>query len=159
MGVLDIALIVFVLIVAVVVGIYFLNRWAYRRMGEQQSIIDRTKQTASIYVIDKAKMKAAQSNLPKAVLEQLPRMYRFIKLPLVKAKIGPQVTTLMCDKAVWNALPIKKTVKVEMAGIYIVSMTGMKSKKEMKEQRKAKSGDGETSAKWKNSILPKTKRQ
>jgi len=138
MGTLDIILIVFVVVVAAVAGLYFLNRWAYKRMGEQQSIIDRTKQVASIYVIDKAKMKAAQSNLPKVVLGQLPRMYRFIKLPLVKAKIGPQVATLMCDKEVWRALPLKKTVKVEMAGLYIVSMPGMKSKKEMKEQRKNK---------------------
>jgi hypothetical protein len=141
MGVLDIILIVFAVIVAVAAGVYFLNRWASRRMGEQQSLIERTKQTTSIYVIDKAKMKASQSNLPKAVTGQLPRIYRFIKLPLVKAKIGPQVTTLMCDKAVWNAIPLKKTVKVELAGMYIVSMPGMKSKEELKEQRKTKSKD------------------
>ena len=137
MGILDIILIVTAVVVAVIAGIYFLNRWAYKRMGEQQSIIDKSKQTASIYVIDKAKQKASQSNLPKIVQEQLPRMYKFMKLPLVKAKVGPQVVTLMCDKAVYDAMPVKKTVKVEMAGMYIVSIHGMKSKKEMKGQKKA----------------------
>ena len=141
MGPLDIVLIILAVVVAVGAGLYFLNRWAYKRMGEQQSIIDRSKQTASIYVIDKAKMKASQSNLPKIVMEQLPRMYKLVKLPLVKAKIGPQVATLMCEKEVWDALPVKKTVKVEMAGLYIVSMPGMKSKKEMKEQRKSKAAE------------------
>ena len=141
MGPLDIILIVLAVVVAVAAGIFFFSRWAYKRMDEQQSIIDRTKQITSIYVIDKAKMKASQSNLPKMVLEQLPRMYKLIKLPLVKAKIGAQVATLMCDKAVFEALPLKKTVKVEMAGLYIVSMPGMKSKKEMKEQKKAKAAE------------------
>ena len=141
LGLLDIALIVFAVVVLVAAGVFFLNKWAYKRMNEQQSIIERSKQTTSIYVIDKAKMKASQSNLPKVVQEQLPRLYKFIKLPLVKAKIGPQVATLMCDKEVFNALPVKKNVKVEMAGLYIVSMQGMKSKKEIQEQKKTKAGD------------------
>ena len=137
MSPLDLALIIFLVLAVVGGAVYFLNKWAYKRMNEQQSIIERTKQITSIYVIDKAKMKASQSNLPKMVLDHLPRLYKFVKLPLVKAKIGPQVTTLMCDKAVFDALPVKKNVKVEMAGLYIVSMPGMKSKKEMKAQRKA----------------------
>ena len=138
MGPLDLFLIVFIVVVAIAAGIFFLNKWAYKRMDQQQTLINRAKQTTSIYVIDKGKMKAADSNLPKAVLEQLPRMYKFLKLPFVKAKIGPQVMTLMCDKAVYEALPLKKNVKVEMAGLYIVGMHGMKSKQEMKEQKKAK---------------------
>lgn len=137
----DIALIVLAVVALAGGGIFFLNKWAYKRMNEQQSMIERSKQTTSIYVIDKAKMKASQSNLPKIVLEQLPRMYRFIKIPLVKAKIGPQVATLMCDKAVFDALPVKKNVKVELAGLYIVSMPGMKSKKEMKERKKIKTAE------------------
>jgi hypothetical protein len=109
-------------------------------MNEQRTVLERTQQTTSIYVIDKAKMRAAQSNLPKVVIEQLPRLTKLMKLPLVKAKIGPQVMTLMCDKEVFDVLPIKKTVKVEMAGLYIVSALGMKTKQEIKELRKAKSG-------------------
>ena len=64
MGIFDIILIVLAVAVAVGAGLFFLNRWAYKRMGEQQSIIERTKQITSIYVIDKAKMRASQSNLP-----------------------------------------------------------------------------------------------
>ena len=56
----------------------------------------------------------------------------------VKAKIGPQIMTLICDKNVYNALPLKKNVKVELAGIYISNMQGLKSKEEMKALAKEK---------------------
>jgi len=127
----DIAIIVFVVLVLVVVGVYFLNRWASRRVVEQNSMIERHKQTVSIYVIDKKKEKMQNANFPKAVHEQLPRWNRFMKVPLVKAKVGSQIMTLMSDKQVFDALPVKKTVKVDLAGIYIVNMKGMKSKKEL----------------------------
>ena len=45
-------------------------------------------------------------------------------MPLVKAKVGPQIVNLMCDKSVFEIIPVKKNVKVELAGIYIVSVKG-----------------------------------
>ena len=132
MNVLDILVIVFIVVVALAVGLYFLNRWASKKMVDQQSMIDKTKQPATIYVIDKRREKPGSVNLPKSVTDQLPKYYRFMKMPFVKAKIGPQIITLMCDKQVYNALPVKKSVKVEIAGIYIVGMKGMKTKKELK---------------------------
>lgn len=134
----DIAIIVFLVVVVIVAGIYFLNRWASKRMVDQQSMIERHRQPASIYVIDKKRDKITNANFPKVVQEQVPRWNKLMKMYLVKAKIGPQIATLMCDKEVFNALPLKKTVKVDMAGIYIVSMKGMKSKKEMAAQRKSR---------------------
>lgn len=119
-------------------GLYFLNNWASKKMGNQQELIEKSKQTMSIYVIDKKKTKAEGSGLPKAVMEKLPKIYKFMKVYLVKAKIGPQIMTLMCEKKVFNALPVKKNIKVEIAGIYIIGMKGMKSEKEMKEASKAK---------------------
>ena len=132
----DILIIAFVVIAVLVAVMFFLNRWASRRMVEQQSLVERTKQPASIYVIDKKKDRIQNTNLPKAVMEQVPRWNKLIKMYFVKAKIGPQIMTLMCDKEVFNALPLKKTVKVDLAGIYIVSMKGMKSKQEMAAMRK-----------------------
>ena len=127
----DIGIIIFVVVVIVVVVIYLLNRWASKRLVEQSSLIERTKQPASIYVIDKKRDKMQNANFPKAIQEQVPKWNKLIKMYLVKAKIGPQIMTLMCDKHVFEALPLKKTVKVDLAGIYIVHMKGMKSKKEM----------------------------
>jgi len=139
MGPFDILFIVFIVVVVVGVAIYFLNKWASSRMVQHNSMIESHKQSVSIYVIDKKKEKMQNANFPKAVMEQVPKWNRFMKMPLVKAKIGPQIMTLMCDKKVFDALPVKKNVKVEIAGIYIVSMKGMKSQDEMA-ARKGNSG-------------------
>ena len=137
----DIGIIIFVVIALVGLGIFLLNRWASRRMVEHNTLVERTKQTVSIYVIDKKKEKMQNANFPKAVQEQVPRWNKLMKMPLVKAKIGPQIMTFMCDKQVFDALPVKKTVKVDLAGIYIVGMKGMKSKQEMSALRKERGGD------------------
>ncbi len=134
----DIILIVFIVVGLVAVGLFFLNRWAGKKMSDQQSIIERSKTTLSIYVIDKGKVNAKDANLPKAVYEQLPKLYKFMKIYAVKAKIGPQIMTLMCDKKVFQYIPVKKNVKIDLAGIYIVAVKGMKSDKELKEAKKAK---------------------
>ena len=59
-------------------------------------------------------------------------------MAIIKAKVGPQITTLMCDKPVYDILPVKKNVKVEMAGIYIVGIKGVnladKKKKTIREK-------------------------
>ena len=137
-GLLDILVLVGIILVIVFVVLYFLNKWAGRRMSDQQDMVERHKQPATIYVIDKKKDKLTNANLPKAMASQVPRMGRMMKMPLVKAKIGPQIMTLVCDKAVYEALPVKKNVTVELAGAYIVSMKGMKTKQQLAEQRKAR---------------------
>jgi len=159
-GLLDIILLVGIILVIIVVVLYFLNRWAGRRMSDQQDMVERHKQPATIYVIDKKKDKITNANLPKAMASQIPRMGRVMKMPLVKVKIGPQIMTLVCDKAVFEALPIKKNVQVELAGAYIVSMKGMKTKQQLAEQRKARrqSGDAVESVKWHEKMLNKFKR-
>lgn len=138
MGVLDIILIVALVLALVVGGLYLLNKWAYKKLNTQQEMIDKAKQLTSIYVIDKKRDKVTNVNLPKMVVSQMPRAYKLMKMHFVQAKIGPQIMTLICDKKVFNAIPVKKNIKVELAGIYIVNMLGMKSDKELKEIKKAK---------------------
>ena len=137
----DIALIIFIIIVVIAVIAVLFNRWASRKVVDHHSMIEKTKQTTSIYVIDKKKDKIQNANFPKAVMDQMPKWNRFMKMPLVKAKVGPQITTLMCDKEVFNALPIKKSVKVDLAGMYIVHMKGMKTKAELAALRKERGGE------------------
>jgi len=135
---LDIAIIVAIVLGVIGVGLYFFNRWASKKMVEQQELVQRNKTPMSIYVIDKKKDKVTSANLPKAAMEQMPKYTKMMKMPLVKAKVGSQIMTLMCDKDVFDALPLKKTVAVEMAGMYIVSMKGMKTKQEMSNIKKSK---------------------
>lgn len=161
MGSWDILFIVAIVVVAVGLGLYFLNRWAGRRMADQQDAVERNKTTVSIYIIDKKKDKVTNANFPKAVYEQMPKWSRLMKMPLVKAKIGPQIMTLMCDNKVFDVLPVKKTVKVDMAGMYIVGMKGMKTKKEMADLRKARQQEkaDDKPATWYGSILSRFRRR
>ena len=133
-----IVLIVVLVVAGLFAGLYFLNRWAAKKSVESQSMIEKNKMAASIYVIDKKHDKAANVNLPKAITENLPKRNKLMKMYFVKAKIGPQIMTLMCDKNVFNVLKPKTTYKVDMAGIYIASVKGMKSEYELKQASKAK---------------------
>ena len=138
LGITDILLIVLVVVGVVAAAFYFLNRWSYRRMDENQAMIDRHRQSATIFVIDKSSGKLKDGMIPKVAMDQMPWHSKIMKMYFVKAKVGPQIATLICDKEVYAALPVKKNVKVEIAGIYISSMHGMKSKEEMKALKKAK---------------------
>ncbi len=152
----DIFLLIFFILAGLGVALYFLNKWAYKKMGEQQTMIEKYKTTVSIYVIEKMKAKSDEVNLPKAVTSQLTVFYKYLKMPYVKAKIGPQIMTLMCDKKVFEALPVKKNVKVELAGIYIVSMQGMKTKAELKRIAKSKKAATKSDA-WYNKAIDRIK--
>ena len=156
----DVLIIVSIIAIVVGLAIYFLNKWAGKRAAQQQEMVAQHKQTVSIYVIDKKKDKLSNANFPKAVTDQMPRMGKMMKMPLVKAKIGAQIMTLICEADVYDALPLKKTVSVEMAGAYIVGMKGMKTKLEMQELRKSRRKDGEDgeTLSWHENLLSKFRR-
>ncbi len=138
MGATDIIILAFIILAVVLGTLYFLNRWATKKTMGQQEIIDKNKQVISIYVIDKKKDLAKNINLPKVFFENLPKLYKVMKMNFVQAKVGPQIMTFICDKRVFNAMPVKKNVKVDVAGLYIVSIKGMKSEYELKQIRKEK---------------------
>ena len=77
-------------------------------------------------------------------------------MPLVKAKVGPQIVTLISNQKVYDALPLKKNVKVELAGMYISGMQGLKTKREMQAVAKAKKVKGAAAEpeKWYDKINP-----
>lgn len=133
-------LILIVVIIAVIAGLLiFLNRKAYKKMDEQNEIIQQTKMLQTAYIIDKARDRITNINsLPKAVTENVPKWSKYMKMYFVKAKIGAHIVTLIADKRVYNAIPVKKNVKLEIAGLYIINMIGMKSPEEIKAINKAK---------------------
>lgn len=115
-------LIVVLIIAALLVGLYFWGRKLQKKYEDQQQLISENKQAATIFVIDKKKDKVDNLKLPKQMKDQLPKMYRKRKMPVVIAKIGPQIQTFMCDERVYDVIPTKKQVKVELAGILIVNV-------------------------------------
>lgn len=91
-------------------------------MEDQQELVKHHKQATTILVLEKKKDRLSNANIPKSVIEQIPRIYKLKKVPLVKAKIGPQVMDLICDEDVFDKLPDKKSVRVELAGIFIAGV-------------------------------------
>lgn len=116
-----------VLLVAVVV-LYFLGKKAQKKQDEQQAQIDAMKQTVSMLIIDKKRMKLKDAGLPQQVLEQTPKLLRGSKLPIVKAKVGPQIMSLICDEKIFDSVPVKKEVKAVVSGIYITGVRGLHGK-------------------------------
>ncbi|WP_304507070.1 hypothetical protein [Anaerotignum sp.] len=121
----DVLIIITVVLAIIVAALYYFNKVSMRKMIQAQDFIDNNRATVQIFVIDKKQEKPSPSNLPKAVYEQMPRTTKMRKANLVRAKIGPQIATLICDKPVFNVLPVKKNIKVDLAGMYIVGITGM----------------------------------
>ena len=107
---LTVLIIVAVLLVILIV-LYFTGRKLQKKQAAQQSQMEAAKQVVNILVIDKKKMRLKDAGLPAVVLEQTPKMMRRAKLPIVKAKVGPQIVSLVCDANVFELIPVKKEVK------------------------------------------------
>ncbi|KAA8502214.1 hypothetical protein FNY66_03560 [Mediterraneibacter catenae] len=117
-------IVILIVLIAACIALYFFGKRAEKRQAEQQEQMDAAAQTVSMLVIDKKKMKLKEAGLPAVVLENTPKYLRRTKVPVVKAKIGPRIMTLMCDNKVFEVIPVKKEVKAVVSGLYI---TGIKS--------------------------------
>lgn len=115
--------IVLVLVILMII-LYFVGKKMQKKQDESQAQMQAAAQTATILVIDKKRMKLKDAGLPKVVLENTPKYLRGSKVPIVKAKIGPKIMSLMCDEKIFPVLPVKKELKVRISGIYIMEVKG-----------------------------------
>ena len=113
-----------VLIIAAVV-LYFLGKRMQKKQAAQQEQIEASKQTVSMLIIDKKRLKMKDSGLPQMVIDQTPKLMRGSKVPIVKAKVGPNIMSLVCDEKIFDSVPVKKEVKAVVSGIYITSVKGL----------------------------------
>ncbi len=114
-----------ILIIGLVV-LYFFGKKAQKKRDEQQEQMEAAKQTITMLVIDKKRLPIKQSGLPQMVIDQTPKLMRRSKLPIVKAKIGPRIMSLVADESVYDLIPVKKEIKAEVSGIYIMSVRGLR---------------------------------
>ena len=119
-------LVILVILVIALIAIYFWGKKAQKKQDEQQAQIEATKQTVSMLVIDKKRMRLKESGLPQMVIDQTPKMLRRSKLPIVKAKVGPKISILIADEKVFELIPVKKEIKAEVSGLYIVGVKGIR---------------------------------
>ena len=119
---------VLVALVAGIVVLYFVGKRAQKKQAEQQEMLESNKQTISMLIIDKKRMKIKESGLPQMVIDQTPKMLRGSKLPIIKAKVGPQIMCLICDEKIFESVPVKKEVKAVVSGIYVLDVKGLHGK-------------------------------
>lgn len=123
-------LIIVFIIIALFALLYFLGKKAQKKQAEQQELLQANKQTVSMLIIDKKRMKLRDAGLPQMILDQTPKAMRGAKLPIIKAKVGPQIMSLICDEKIFDAVPVKKEVKASVSGIYVLGVKGLHGKPE-----------------------------
>lgn len=133
-----ISLIVLAVIVVVFVALYFVGNKMQKKQIEQREQLQEAAQMASMLVIDKKMMRLKDAGLPKVVMEQTPKRFRNAKMPIVKAKIGPQTINLICDEGIFDELPTKCEVKAMISGIYITEIKSIRGKKKNAEAQAPK---------------------
>ena len=134
-----VTIILLVILIVLIIGcivLYFLGKKAEKKQADQQAQLQAAAQTVSMLIIDKGRLKLKDAGFPPIVLENTPKYLRRSKVPVVKAKIGPKVMTLMCDAEIFPIVPVKKEVKATVSGIYITAVRGLRGPLETPPKKK-----------------------
>lgn len=129
-------LVILVILIVATVILYFLGKKAQKKKEEQDAQLASAAQTVTMLVIDKKRMPIKDAGLPQVVIEQTPKMMRRSKLPIVKAKVGPKIMSLIADEAVFDLIPVKKEIKASVSGIYITKVSGVRGPLEKPQGKK-----------------------
>ena len=122
--------IVFAIILLVALAIlgflYYKGSKLQKEQQEQKEQLFSAATPVTMLVIDKKRLPLKDSGLPAMVMEQTPKYLRRAKFPIVKAKVGPQIMSLICDASIFDTVPVKKEVKATISGIYITDVKGIR---------------------------------
>lgn len=129
-------LVIIIVMIGALIGLYFWGKRMEKKQEEQQAQMDAAAQTVSMLVIDKKRLKLKEAGFPAIVIESTPKYLRRSKVPVVKAKVGPKIMTLMCDPQIYENIPVKKEVKATVSGIYIMRVKGLRGPLETPQKKK-----------------------
>ena len=136
MTLLNVLIIILVVLVVALGVLYYFGRKAQKKQAEQMEQMEAVKQTVSMLIIDKKMLRLKDSGLPQMVIDQTPKLMRRSKLPIVKAKVGPRIMTLVADAKVYDVIPVKKEVKATVSGIYMTDVRGVRGPLEQPVKKK-----------------------
>lgn len=131
-----IVLCVLAITVILLVALYFWGKKQEKKQAENEEKLKSMAQNVTMLIIDKKRMKIKEAGFPAAVLENTPKYLRGAKVPVVKAKIGPRITNLMCDEKIFALIPVKKEVKAVVSGMYITDVKGIRGPLDTPEKKK-----------------------
>lgn len=107
--------------------LYFYGNKMQKKQAAQREQLEAAAQNVSMLVIDKKRMKLKESGLPKIVIDNTPKYLRGSKMPIVKAKVGPKVMTLVADEGIYDQIPVKAEIKASVSGIYIIGVKNFRN--------------------------------
>lgn len=131
-----VSLIVLGVFIILLVVLFILGKRMDKKQQDQQALMENYKQNVSMLVIDKKKVRFKDAGFPQSVIDQAPKMSKFMKVYVVKAKVGPQIITFICDDKIYDSVPVKKEVKAVISGMYIMSVKGLHGKTEVAPPKK-----------------------
>ncbi len=113
-----------ILVIGAVV-IFFLYRKGNQMQNEQAEQKEKlvsSAQKVTMLIIDKKRLPLKESGLPQMVIDQAPKRARRAKVPVVKAKVGPKIMSLIADEDIYDQIPVNASVHAMVSGIYITSI-------------------------------------
>ena len=125
-NILTIILVILLIVIGILAVLYFVGRKLQTKQLEQKDAMEAIKQTVTMLIIDKKKLPLKDAGLPKIVYDNAPKHLRWMKVPVIKAKVGPKVMTLMADDVVFKTMPVKAEVKAEVSGLYITKIVSVR---------------------------------
>ena len=128
-------IVVAVILIGALIALSIYGKKLQARQEASQKELENASQSVSLLVIDKKRMKLNESGLPQLVLDQTPKYMRGRKVPIVKAKIGPRIMSLMCDERIFELIPVKKEIRAVISGIYIMDVKGLRSNLEARKTK------------------------
>ena len=120
-------LIILVIMAGILAALYFYGKKMQKKQEDNRAQLEAAAQNVSMLVIDKKRMKVKDADLPKIVMEQLPKRYMNSKMPIVKAKIGPKIMSLIAEEEVFDLIPVKAEIKASVSCIYILSIRNFRN--------------------------------
>ena len=121
------------------VAIFFLYRKGSKMQAEQEEQRQKlmsSAQKVTMLIIDKKRLPLKDSGLPQMVIDQAPKRARRAKVPVVKAKVGPKIMSLIADEDVYDEIPVNASVHAMVSGIYITSIHNFRHAPVEKEEKK-----------------------
>ena len=122
----QILLIVLAVILVILIILAIIGNKLQKKNEASMEQIRAASQVVNMLIIDKKKMKLKDAGLPSIIVEQTPKIFRGSKMPIVKAKVGPKIMTLICDAKIFDSIPLKQEVKATVSGIYITDYKALR---------------------------------
>ena len=120
--------IVLLVLVAVMLVLYFVGQKMQKKQMEQKEMINAAATPMTMFIIKKEILPMKDANLPKAVFEQGGKQAKRMakaKIPVIKAKVGPQIMTLICDESIYADVPPHGEIKGMVSGIYLTQVKAL----------------------------------